>query len=218
MSAKDARLIIGGQPRADLMPPEIKQGVAARAQRRGLMAIVVVVVLIVAGAYALVSFNSNLAQMRLEAANTETGRLLAEKAQYTEVQKVGTLLDTATAAQRIATSTEVDLGNYYDAIYDTLPSGVSVTIIKVDIATPLVVYPQSTTPLQPVKMGEFVLTVKADDLKKISQWLADIPTLPGYTDAIAGSADFEDGAYTTVVTMHFDQNALASQTSSELNQ
>jgi len=78
----DARLIIGGIPRAELLPPELELEKRSRAQRRGLMAVLVLVVLLVGVVYGAVSLFAATTQAALDGANAHAADLLAQQGKY----------------------------------------------------------------------------------------------------------------------------------------
>ena len=87
-SSKTSVLAVGAEPRANLLPPEVAQRKRARAARRGLVALVIGVLLLVAGGYAFASIQAIAAQAELATAQARTAELLAEQLEYSEVTSV----------------------------------------------------------------------------------------------------------------------------------
>ena len=203
---------VGGSPRADLLPPEIKAGKLARAQRRGLLAIFILVVGLVAVGFVASGVYSAASQLALNAANERTGTLLAEKAGYIEVTQVNSQLRVAEAARLIGASTEVDWNAFLQALYVTMPEGAVIDVLSVAGSSPMEEFPQASSPLQPVRMAEIVITASMNDVSAVPGWLDKLATLPGYTDATPGSIALKTtGGYTVTVTMHIDDGALSNR-------
>jgi hypothetical protein len=212
MSAKDLRLIIGGPPRADLLPPEIKVEEAARSQRRGLILIVVLIIGLVAAGYVLAAINLSSAQTRLDQVTSRTSELLSEQAKYAEVRQINTQLETAKAAREVGTSTEIDWTTYFVALGKTQPPGSVILSLEIDSATPLAEFPQSDAPLEPTRIAEFVFSATVASLEDIPTWLDDLSKLPGWVDASTNTIDIDPtGGYTVTLTMHVDQGALSGR-------
>ncbi len=208
---KEEALIVGGEPRVDLLPPEVLQGRAAKATRRrlgvGVVASVAVVALAAGGCFAL----SIQAQAELLTAQARTGDILAEQGKYIEVTKVQFHLDLATAAQQVGASTEVAWRDYLTQVQATLPASVVIDTVSIDSATPVALYAQSTAPLQGARMATVSFSAKSAVLPDVPTWLRSLATLPGFADALPGSVtlDEESGVYTASITMHVNAEAFS---------
>jgi len=209
-SRKDTRLVVGGSPRADLLPPEIKRDKVARRQRRGLIAIVVLVVALVVVGYGASTVAAVGAQTRLEAANARTGALVSEKSQYSEVTQVQSNVNTAKAAITVGSSAELNWSVTMLEILSTLPAGATVTTMSAVAASPMATYAQATAPLQPFRMSEVVLSVRLAQFAQLSPWLDDLEaTVTGFADAGTATTTLTgDGDYLVTLTLHLDAGAL----------
>lgn len=204
-------LVIGGEPRVDLLPPEVRKERNAKVTRRRLaLGIAGVIVIVVVGAGAASAFALQ-AQTRLLDEQARTTYLLTQQGKYGEVRSVQDEVNLAQAAQRVGASTEIDWKKYLDRVRTTLPASVGIDTVTVDSATPLALYTQSTAPLQGARVATVSFTAKSSVLPDVPTWLNALATLPGFADAIPGSVklDVPSGVYTVNITMHVNDAAFA---------
>lgn len=207
---KGGRVIIGGAPQANLLPPEVGIAARGRVQRRNAILLVGLVVVIVVAAYAGGSVLALTAQVQLDAANQRTQALVAEQGKYAQVKQVTTMLTTSAAAEQVGTSTEIDWKAYLNDIQNSLPVGTLVTNVVAETATPLATFAQPAVPLQGDRIGELKFTATSTSLPDVEIWLDALAKLPGYVDASPGSITLSNEAktYQVTITMHVNQDAL----------
>jgi len=208
---KTAAVTIGGLPRVDLLPPEVRaerrSGVAVRRTWMGVVGAAAVVGIAVGGA----TLRSMEAQDELLAAQAETQQLLLEQGKYTEVRDTKTEITLLSAGQAVAGATEIAWPSYLRQIQATLPAGVTVSTIVIDQASPIVDYVQADAALQGTRIGTVTFTAQSESLPSVPDWLDGLTTLPGYTDATPGTVTLEAGVYEATVTMHIDQSAFSNR-------
>jgi Tfp pilus assembly protein PilN len=208
---KSATAVVGGLPRVDLLPPEVRAerrgGVAVRRAWMGVIGAAAVAGIAVGAA----TLQSMEAQDELMVAQSETQQLLMEQGKYTEVRETKSEITLLTAAQAVAGATEIAWPSYLAQIQATLPPGVAVSTISIDQATPTADYAQSETPLQGARIGTVTFSARSDALPSVPDWLDGLATLPGYTDATPGTVTLEEGVYEATVTMHIDQRAFSNR-------
>ncbi len=202
---------VGGAPRVDLMPPEIRlkrsQLRTRRSLRLALLGVLVVVVAACAGTWA---FNG-LAQTALSDAAAQQQALVAEQGKYSDVTVVKESIKLIQAGQIVGDSSEIDWQSYLTKLQGTLPAGVALTTVTVDSATPLKPYAQTTTPLQGGRIATLQFAATSASLPSIPVWLDGLKALPGFVDATPGSVTLADTGYTADVTMHINADALADR-------
>ena len=208
----DDELIIGGEPRADLLPPEVKAGLRGKALQRGLLVAVVAVVVLVAGVVGVATWQAMQGQASLLAAQSRTAELLTEQSQYLEVRQVQDAVATTIAAQQVGGSTEIDWKDYLQRVRAVLPSNVGIDSVTIDAATPLAPYGQATAPLQDVRVATLTLLVTSPTLPGVPDWLRGLRELPGYADASPSAITLtETGAYQVSVTLHINDEAYSGR-------
>lgn len=204
-------LVVGGVPRVDLLPQEVRAerrgGQTVRRAWLGVVAVAALVVIGIAGA-TLYATNAN---NTLAESQSQTSGFIAEQGKYTKVKTAREQVDLIKDAQSIGGSTEIDWTAYLAKVQATLPSGVVVTAIDLTSSSPLVAYAQATTPLQGSRVATLTFTATSATLPSVPAWLDGLTQLPGYTDATAGSVDAAEGKYTTEVTMHINEAAYSGR-------
>ncbi|GAA3895813.1 hypothetical protein GCM10022381_41660 [Leifsonia kafniensis] len=210
-------LIVGGEPRVDLLPPEVREERKARVVRRRLgLSVAGALVLVIAatgGATAL----SLQAQVALSDEQTRTTQLLQEQNQYVEVRTVQQEVSLVQAAQQVGVSTEINWKTYLEAVQAILPASVVIDTVEVDSASPIALFVQPTAPLQGPRVATVKFTAKSAVLPDVPTWLTALKTLPGYADALPGSVglDAATGTYTVDITMHVNDAAFAKRFETE---
>lgn len=214
MSKKTAEFaVVGGVPRADLLPLEIRREHKGRDTRGKLLWGVVAVVLIVfvgTGASYYFAFTSQLA---LVAAQERTNELLVEQQKYSEVRVVQDELADVAAAQQVGAGTEIDWKAYIDKVEASLPGGATLDNITIEGASPLIDYEQPSAPLQGLRVATLTFSATTETLPDTDAWLVALATLPGFTDANPDSITLDEasGLYTTLVTMHIGEAAWSER-------
>ena len=200
---------VGGSPRVDLMPPEIRVKRAQLRFRRKLrLGLVGVLIVVVAACGATWALNS-LAQTNLQAAQNEKQQLITQQLQYSAVTTTQGSIALVKAGQKVGDSTEIDWQAYLTKLQATLPSGVLLTGVTIDTATPLKVYTPSTVPLQGDRIATLTFTATSPSLPSIPDWLDRLTSLPGFADATPGQVTPTTSMYTATVTMHINTEAFA---------
>lgn len=203
-------IVVGGEPRVSLMPPEVLARRKAKGVRRSLLWGVLGVVLIVLAAVAGTAVLGIRAQLDLASAQAQTGELLAEQTKYKEVRTVQDQVTLVEAAQAVGASTEIDWKSYLEKVQATLPADVTVSTVTIDSATPLSTYEQPTTPLLGARVATLTFEAKSPILPVVPTWLNSLATLPGYADATPGSVTLDPttSTYSVDITMHINETAF----------
>lgn len=215
MSRAEARdeLLIGGEPRVDLLPPEVRAQGSAKQTRRYLALGVVGVLVLTLGGVVLATFTAMQAQNDLQTEQARTQTILLQQQKYGEVRQVQTEVSLVEAGRKVGLSTEVDWKAYLLAVQKTLPSNVTIDTVTIDAATPLAVYAQPTSPLQGARVATLSFTAKSTTLPQVPTWLVGLAKLPGYADATPGSVTHDDttNVYTVNITMHINSTAFTNR-------
>lgn len=210
---KTAALAIGAEPRADLLPPELREYRKAVKTRGRLWAGALLLALVMVAGTGIATVYAVQAQGNLAAAQATSSALLAQQKRYISVRSVKDELSNVTAAQEVGTSTEIDWKKYLTAVQATLPANVVLNVVTIDSASPLVAYSQSTVPLQGSRVATLSFTASSPTLPEVPAWLDSLKSLAGYTDASPGSVtrDAATGAYTVDITMHINEAAFSKR-------
>ncbi|CAN5305816.1 hypothetical protein BH11ACT3_BH11ACT3_12680 [soil metagenome] len=200
---------LSAPPRANLMPPEIGANLRKKAARRGLRAVVVLVLILVLAGVAGAAYLSVSAQLALGSAQQDAANLLAEQKNYSEVQSTLTGIAEGEAALRVAGATDIDWNAYLRQLQATLPGDVTLTVIAVESADAMTPFEQSTVPLEQPRIATLTFTAETTTLPSLPGWIDGLSTMPGFADAQPGSLVYDEGVYTATVTMHIDTDAYS---------
>ena len=206
-------LILGGEPRVDLLPPEVLKRRQAKAVRRGLGIGTVGLLAIVLAGTGAATYVAAQAQAQLLAAQSTTTDLLAEQTQYAEIRTAQSQVDLVKAAQQVGASTEIDWKAYLQAVQATLPAGVAIETVTINSATPILMYEQSSVPLQGARVAEVSFTASSAALPDVPTWLNGLTTLPGFADALPGTVDLNEttSSFTVSIIMHVNEAAFSQR-------
>ncbi len=208
-SVGKAPLVVGGQPRANLLPPEIVLRRKQLKTRRALRAGVLLVALATAAGCVATFGVASVAQVQAALAQQTQSDLVLEQGQYQEVRDVQTTISTIVAGQQVGGSTEIAWREYLLLLEGTLPAGVVLDTVKVETGTPMSAFHQSDAPLQGARVAALSLSVTSSTLPSVPDWLRSMASLPGFVDAIPGSVQGESGTYTIEVLLHINSDAFS---------
>jgi hypothetical protein len=211
---KDNGLTIGGEPRADLLPPEIKRDVKLKAQRGNLGALIVLVIVIVGAGYGFVTFLAQGAQVELVAANEQTIRILNQQTEFAEVTNLRGQVALATEARLTGSSTEINWEEFIDAAVAALEPGTAIYGVAMNSKTPTIDFAPSTIPsLEPDRMGEINFELISQDPTKFAPTIERFRSLPGFTDLTPTTLIWieKQSSYGMSVLIHFNSDALANR-------
>jgi len=208
---KDTGIAVGGAPRVDLLPPEVRaERRTAALVRRAWAGVVVVAVVVGIGSGA--AFLQRMqAEDALLMAQAETQSLLMSQTKYSDLKATQAKVDLAIGAQKVGGSTDIDWPAYLEKVQGTLPVGVTIVSVSLDQASPLVQYTQPTAPLQGSRVATLTFQATSPTLPSVPDWLNGLATLPGFADAQPGSVALEEGVYKADITMHITADAFSGR-------
>ena len=206
------RLIVGGSPRADLLPPEFAAEAKLRAQRRGLVGLAVLTVVVVALAYGFLTVQSGYIGQSVVAANETTASLLEQQKEYSEVGVINGQIATIEVAKVVGTSTRIDWTAYLALVQASLPAGTVIDAVDASTAYPGNGVTVSDLPLSFPSVATLAFTASTNVLPNVSSWIENLALLPGFSGATAGSITLCDcGSYTVTMVLYIDDEALANR-------
>ncbi|MBG6108875.1 hypothetical protein [Frigoribacterium sp. CG_9.8] len=206
-------LVVGGEPSADLLPPELRLYSTARTIRRRLwwgVAALGLVMILGTGAAALGAMQM---QANLTTEQNRTAALLVEQRKYGTVRSVQQEVSLVEAAQLVGTSTEIDWQKYLNQVQATLPANVILTSVTIEAGSPLQSYAQASVPSQGARVATLSFAATSATLPEVPVWLNSLTGLPGYADASPGSVIRDDvtGIYSVAITMHINEAAFTNR-------
>lgn len=204
----------GTGPRVNLVPAEVLASRRVqRAQRRGLVALIGVVVLI-AVAYALVVAERAVARDDLAAAQATTTRLMADQARYAEAPRVYAEVEAIDAALETAMTDDVEWYQYVADLAVAAPPGLWLTAwsaTMTDPATAAVIDPATASVTMPdgPDLASLTISGSSQDEDQIPDWLEILDAMPGLRGAYASSLTRTAVDDTPVIT--FESSASMGQ-------
>jgi hypothetical protein len=206
-------LIIGGEPRANLLPVEVRAEFREGNLRRILTFVLVGVVVVVGAGVGGSLLLANSASSALESERSTTASLLAQQVKYIEVRQITKSINQLDAASEVATTFEVDWKAFMDSVSAVLPGGVAISSFMVDSATPLTPYPQATVPLQKTRVATLSVTVSASVIPNAQALMDSLASVKGVADVslTAINEGSDNTGYAVTVVVHVNQDALSAR-------
>ncbi|MER7797895.1 hypothetical protein [Microbacterium sp. NPDC096154] len=176
------QLPIGGVPRVDLLPPELKEARAWRQARgRSLILLLCAALMVLAGvagatAWARVNIDAR------DAAQARTDELLSLQSQFTEVNAVQGGINAAEQALTQAGATDVLWATVLDDLRATLPSQARVTSLTIEAPSPGAPLAAPTDVLQSGERAATVtFTALTAEVPDVSAWVRAVERIEGVT-------------------------------------
>jgi len=204
-------LVLGGEPRVQLLPSVVKEREKSRALRRRLALLLVLAMVVTGAGIAWAYFQKTQAEMDLQAANNETVAILAQQAQYADASQLANLLNRAAEAERTVTSTEVLWASAYAAIREHIPDGIRLTGYEFKAPAPWEQPLLPEGPLREERVAELTLEFSGDGYAPVWRFIESIASIHAFSDVKFDSTTFDDGTYTSVVSLTFDAGALSGR-------
>lgn len=219
-SAKPAKaipgLVLGGEPRVDLLPPEVLQATKARSTRRLLGVAVVAVIVLVAGGYGAATLRAVAAQSNLVVAQATTVQLLDEQAKYSEAALAANLVAASEQTRAIATTNEI----VWAQVFDVLTSHMSVAGYwswSASAPSPWEPALVADGPLREPRVATVTVTVVTLTREDATVIFSKLNTIKGFADATIDQVIFgdESAMYQTTFTINLNADALADRFATE---
>jgi len=205
-------IVVGGDARADFLPQEVRARVRGRATRRALIGLVLLTLVVIGASFAWASVAAAQSRTALADEQSRTQDLLRRQSEFAVARGLGDEVDTATAARRIASSTEVLWQPYVTSLDSVAPEGTTYTTFSIDTGSPVEPYEQPVAPLQAPRIGTVVITATTTSFEAARQWVADLESTPGFGDVTLNDATRAEGdAFDVTITMHVTSALLADR-------
>ena len=201
-------LVIGGEPRIDFLPLEIKQRKEAKRSRRSLIALVILVLVICVGGYVYSAANALQAQVNLAMEQARTQELLQAQTEYAEARTVTTDIDSAKAAALVGSSTEILWKPYLKSLEGVMPDDSEVVSFTIDSQNALELAPEVTVPLEQSRVATLTFSVATTSIARADQLTVNIKELPGFADAITTTIAGEEDVYLVDVILHINDSVF----------
>jgi hypothetical protein len=208
MSAKTTAVIVGGEPRIDFLPPEIRQKKKSRGTVRALVGLVVAVLAVCIAAYVGTTTLAIASQVNLDRERDRTQQLLNQQNEFAEARSVSSTLEAAKDARLVASAQEVLWAPYLTALVATLPVDSSIVVASVDTVSATEEKPEYVEGIELPRKGSITLTGNFASTSAIAAWFDSLDVLPGFAGYSVNPAVLEDtGRYSIQITLQIDEGA-----------
>jgi type II secretory pathway pseudopilin PulG len=213
VSARPAdRLVLGGEPRVQLLPQSVRDKEKAAITRRRLAMLVVLAIVLVGGGYGLAWMRNGVAQQQLETARQATEVILAEQAQYSEGTRASALVAGITAARQSVTVNEIAWADVVGQIAALAPQGTTLDaatmVAQAGWEPPLSV----EGPLRTPRIALLTLSFGGPSPIDAAALTLQLSQLKGYVDSRFDSSILgDDGRYVTVIRIMLDSDAASGR-------
>jgi len=203
-------LVLGGDPRIDFLPTEIKERKANYKKRRSLVVLVIGAAALCIGGYAYSMSIVSQAATNLESAQSETQAILKQQVEFAEAATIDKDLIATQNAKIVGSGTEILWKKYLDGVSAVLPGGAVITQYSIDSQSATDSAPTTFLPLEKPRVASMNFSVSVPSLPVADEMLVALETLPGFADATASSiAAGEDGnGFVVTVLLNINSEAL----------
>jgi hypothetical protein len=207
-----AGLVLGGEPRVNLIPPEVGERARRRRTRSYLVVAVVAAVALVLAAYAAATVRSLAVHQILEAEKTRTTQLLEQRAAYADTIAVTQAVGIIELTREQATSTEVIWADILDKITAQLGTS-TYAEWSAQAPAPWVAPLATSTPLAKPLVATMTLTVRSASPIDTSALYRRLLELDATADMNYTFLEQPDGEllYLATMTINLDADALAGR-------
>lgn len=217
MSAKDNLITVGGEPRIDFLPPEIRQKKATRRTIRGLVMLGILVVAACVVAYVGVTTVAITAQLALASEQQRTQDLLQQQREYADARALAEEVGGVRSARLVSSANEIEWREYFATVRATVPEGgtvqsIGATLLKVGEERAAV-----ADVLHPVSLATVTVSATFDSLASIAAWLDNIENLDGFEAYGVGPATLGDAGYDITVVVGVGDDARSKKYFTELD-
>ncbi|MEO6944813.1 MAG: hypothetical protein ABI053_08895 [Lacisediminihabitans sp.] len=210
MSAKDT-LIIGGEPRAHLMPPEAALREKERGMRRLSVLLLVLVLVVVGAGYGWAFFQNADAQSALAASNAQTQSLVTQRQKYAKATTVASQVSDITESKALAASTEVLWADLISSVRSSLPAGVLIESATMKARAPWEPELAPAGPLREPRVATITIVISSPTILDATAIVRSLVDVTGFADATPDSVTEADGLYSTSVTLNVNKKALSNR-------
>lgn len=211
-SKNDKAIVVGGEPRIDFLPPEIKRKKKARRTLRGLVALVVLVVglcVVIYGGATTVAISR---QIVLAGEQERTLDLLKEQQAYSAARQASDDVLLTTNARLFGSAREILWQPFLAEMEARLPAGAVLTLVNVDSQSSLQLLAEDAGPLMSQRIATVGLTGTTATYSDISALLTNLQSIPGYAGAAVTQIEVVEGAgFEFVISLSINEGALAKR-------
>jgi len=207
----DGRLVLGGEPRVQLLPPAVKARERAAATRRRVAMLVVLSLVVVGAGFGYAWVRNTEAQGQLAAARAQTEAILQQQADYSEGSQALALVDAITAAQVGVTVNEIPWNDVIAGIRGMLPADTTLDAVAATAQAPWEAPLSVEGPLRKSRIATLTLTLLGPNVVDAVNLTASLQELDGYVDSRFDSSIWNGSNYVTIIRVMLDGDATTGR-------
>jgi hypothetical protein len=215
MIGKAPALVLGGDPRVQLLPPAVIQREKAQRGKRLIAMSVVLALAIVAAGYSLAFVRLATAQSDLLAAQNRTQELLLEQQSYAEAAAAASDVATVEGARSLVTSTEIAWDQVMAEVAATLPGGSTIETATMTGQTPWGTQPLTAGPLRAQYVATIDLTVSLPSIPDVAALQRSLSAVTGYADSAISTVTSAEGSYSAQINLTLTSEAYTARFAEE---
>ena len=211
MSRDTESLELGGPPRVDLMPAELRAKQRGAGVRRLFVLAWVLSLVVVGAGYALATVHAAAATADLQAAQERSQLLLAEQLEYSEVTTVARQSASIVDGGIAVTATEVLWKDVVDPILGALPA--DSTVVSIVALGRTFADPELTRggPLREPLVGRLTIIVTTPTVFDVTGWMRRVEGIPLVSDLVPTTVALSGGGYQTTIDLSVDVSGLSGR-------
>jgi hypothetical protein len=207
----DAPLVLGGEPRVILLPPEFALADKARTMRRYSILGLVLLLVIVGGGYAYASYRSFFAGEALATTKAQSRSIVVEQKKYSEATSIARLVSGIGQAEALGGSTEVLWAGLIETVRSSLPAGTLLDSAVMKGRAPWEAELAPAGPLRQPRVATLSIVITSPSILDATTIVRSLVQVPGFADATLDSVTVKDGVYNTTVTLNVNAEALSGR-------
>lgn len=201
------QLPIGGVPRVDLLPPELKAAREWRRARNKAVLLVLGAALVVLAASGAAGWWAALNGDQRTAAQARTTQLLAEQSEFVEVNQVQGAIAATERALAQASAGDVIWGELLTDLQGALPAGARITTVTIESSSPMQELAPPIDPLRTSRIASVTFSAVTTSVPDVVTWTRAVLDVPGVVYAAPRSTVADETASAFTVEMSVDISA-----------
>jgi hypothetical protein len=210
-AASTPGLVLSAEPRAQLLPPSVKQREKNRAARRRMVMLVVLALVVTGGGVAWGFLRAVQAQVSLVATQQLTAEILEQQGEYADAARMASLVAKSEEAQQVVTATEIQWASIWADVLTYVPEGSSISGVAFQAPAPWETAFGPEGALREPRVAVVTLEISGDSYAGAAQLVADIPTIFGFSDVKIDKTELIDGVYRTTVKLTLTEDAVSGR-------
>jgi hypothetical protein len=207
----EPRLLLGGEPRVQLLPPTVAAREKVRGAQRMVVLLVIAAIAIAGAMYGFGLYLSASAQNALTSEQAQTQVILKQQATYKEGADAAGMVAQLQQAQQVATSLEIDWAPILRTFQASLPAGASMASVTIDNQAPWAGALAPEGVMRTPRIAVVSLVIASPGPIDVTRMTAAMSDIPGRADVKAQSVQVDGAEWKTTIDLTLDSDALSGR-------